>query len=126
MILSLVDLGIDRVLGDQPVEVTPSDLRLLGGQGDVPPRLGEEARDRLALEELYRPLLRTEEALLAGDADRAPFLQVQRQMRETNLPGGREHHRALDDVLELAQVARPRIARQEVERFRREPVDLLV
>src|SRR5262245_59867059 len=112
MILSLLNLRINRVLGDEPVEVTPGYLRLLGGQGDVASGLGQEARDRLTLEELNRALLGVEEAFLARDTDRAHLLEVERQVRQTNLPSRCEDDRALDDVLELAQVARPRIARQ--------------
>src|SRR4029453_18015962 len=126
MILSLVNLRIYRVLGDEPVEITPGDLRLLRGQGDVATGLGQEARDGLALEELNRALLGVEEAFLTRYADRAPLLEVERQMRQTNLSGRCEDDRALDDVLELAQVARPRIARQEIERFGGESVDLLI
>ena len=48
------------------------------------------------------------------------------QMPGVDLVALRQHDRPLDDVLELAQVARPGVPPQQIERLRGEPVHLLV
>ena len=55
-----------------------------------------------------------------GEAEALPVERVRLEDRV-----GREDHRALDGVLELAHVARPLVALEHLERLRREPADLL-
>src|SRR5262249_53871077 len=44
-----------------------------------------------------------------------------RKILELQCASPSEHHGSFDDVLELAHVARPRVARQLIERFSRDP-----
>ncbi len=107
----------------QPVlDLPDADPEDLGG-----PRRGaahhlEGPQDRLALD-LVERRAGDERARGALARPRAP--ERRRQVVGGQLRPLAEHHRALDDVLELADVARPVVGEQRVERARREAADLL-
>src|SRR6266404_251682 len=101
-------LRVYRVLGQESVEVSPGDTGLLSGNRDVPALLG------------------LDEPLLGGDLDRARVPKIEREVGHLHLLIRGQHHGPLDDVLELAEVAGPAVAPQEVEGILREAVDLLV
>src|SRR2546425_13319533 len=84
----------------------------------VPPDALEHAQDVLALELLHR--LPERRAGVLGEA-RARVRQrdVERDVLELDDVALREHDRAMHDVLQLAHVPRPVVARQHLERARR-------
>src|SRR5215510_920939 len=119
-------LRIHAVLRDQAVEVPTGDARTLGCGGDIAPRLTEKACDGVLLEPGYGTLLGLLEALPALHGRGGILLEMERQERDLDLPTGCENHRPLDDVLQLPEIPRPRIALQQIERFGSEAVHLLV
>src|SRR5262245_19940378 len=100
------------------MEISSSNARALGGEGDVSPRFGEKADERLSLEQGDDPRLSVQKTLLGSHADRGRFLAVEVQMLDLDLSARGEHDGALDAVLELPEIAGPRIALHEVERLR--------
>src|SRR5260370_7278133 len=119
-------LRVYRVLGQEPVEVSPGDTGLLSGNRDVPAGLGQEAGDGLLLKHRDHALLGLDEPLLGGDLDRARVPKIEREVGHLHLLIRGQHHGPLDDFLELAEVAGPAVAPQEVQGILRAPVPLFV
>ena len=94
----------------------------LGGAGDVAPAVGEDARDDAALEGVagVGERLAREEVGLALASGAGNAQDVAREVfRPDDGPVG-EEERPLDDVLQLADVARPGAPLQLLDRLRRE------
>src|SRR5712691_4693664 len=119
-------LCFDSVFQYEAMEIAASDPGSPGRHRDIAAGLGQQAADGLTLEESQGPGAGLQESLARPERHRRGLLQVQRKMSNLDLATRGQHHRALDDVLELAQIAGPRIALEEVERFRGEAVHALV
>src|SRR5262245_5009435 len=114
------------VLRYEPMEVSSRDARPLSCKGYVPLRLSQEADHGLALEQPDDSRLALMEGLVRRHNDGTRLLAVKQQMLDLDLSARGQHHRALDAVLELPEIARPRIALHDVERLGGEAVHLLV
>src|SRR5205809_373449 len=94
-----------RVLEQQSMEISARNSCLLRGRGDVAARFRQEPDHSVALEDRDHPFLGLQEASLGSDPHRAELLQVKGEMGDFDLTAGREDHRPLDAILQLAQVA---------------------
>src|SRR6266404_8707780 len=92
----------DSVFQDEAVEITAGDPGSPGRHRDIAARLDEQAADGLALEESQGAGAGLEESLARPERRRRGLLQVQGEVNDLDLATRRQHHRALDDVLELA------------------------
>jgi len=91
----------------------------------LPPASPRSARWPLARR--AQPRAPSLEKTLAGlHGDWNALLQMEREERDLDLAAGREDDGPLDDVLQLSQVAGPRIALEQIERLRSEAVNFLL
>src|SRR5688572_13317464 len=101
---------------DQPRQVRALEPERLGGARLVAGAPLERAPDERALELLDALVERPDVRVVAVEpAARGPRL-AERELARLDLRAGAEHDRALDRVLELADVAAPLVPHQEVER----------
>src|SRR5215471_4314588 len=108
------------------MEVSPGDTCLPRGRRHVTTGLAQKARDGLAFEVGDGSLFRFDKAFAGAQGGWSALLEMQREERNLDLSARRQHDRPLDDVLELSQIAGPRIALEEIESLWGEPVHLLV
>src|SRR5687767_2678567 len=109
---------VDAVFGQEMVEITAGYTCELRRDRDIASTFGQQPRDRLPLELSNDPILARDEALFRRhpDTERGRSLYVQGEMDRLDHAFG-EYDGALDGVLELAQIAGPRITLEEVQRF---------
>ena len=107
---------------------------------DVAVRLRERAAHELALEAAHRDLHVLLQAAFAGERGRrgprpaggtgigtaGAAAHLGREVLDAELLRVAEEHRALDDVLELADVAGPRVVAEHIERLRLDAADVLL
>src|SRR6266436_8410050 len=129
--MSLVSLTpksfhIESVLHDEAVEIPTRNTGEFGRRGNIATRLAEKSGDCVALEAGDGAALGFEEAFTTLQRGWCVLLEMQREQRHLDLAARREHHRPLDDIFQLTEVARPRIALEEIERLGGEAVHLLV
>src|SRR5713226_9310974 len=110
----------------EPMEVPSRDPGFLGCRRYVAATLPQESQHRLTLELANKPLLASEESVLGRSRHGSGLLQVQGKVLGLDRPIAGQHDRPLDDVLQLAQVARPRIPIQQIQGVGRDPLHLLV
>src|SRR5262245_55652626 len=108
------------------MKVPPGNPRPPRGSRHVTAGLAEKPCDGLALEVGNGSLLPLDEALAGAEGGWSALLEMQREERNLHVAARRQNDRPLDDVLELPQIAGPRVALEEIESLGGEPVHLLV
>src|SRR6266498_6142137 len=118
MCLTPKTLHIEAVLHDEAVEISTRNTGALGRRGNIATRLAEKSGDCVALEAGDGTALGFEEAFTTLQRGWCVLLEMQGEQRHLDLATGREHHCPLDDIFQLTEVSRPRIALEEIERLR--------
>src|SRR5437867_11336498 len=101
--------GRYSMLEEKSVKVSTCNSRFLRGGGYVATTLPEEAQDRLTLELADQPLLARDKPVFGRNREASGLLQMKRKMLGLDRPIAGQDDRPLDDVLELTEVAWPRI-----------------
>src|SRR5262249_53486799 len=109
--------ALESVVGEPPIERRARQPERLGGVRDITTRATERALNQMALDLLEGHLFQAR-ALAA-------IARAQRQIGGIDDFVLGQEYRALDDVLELANVAGPGVIEQRLHGFGRETPDLL-
>src|SRR5882724_5399282 len=86
-------LCFDSVFQYEAMEIATGDPGSPGRHRDIAARLGQQAADRLALEESQGAGAGLQESLARPERHRRGLLQVQRKMRDLDLATRGQHHR---------------------------------
>jgi hypothetical protein len=95
-------LCFDSIFQYEAMEIAAGDPGSPGRHRDITAGLRQQPADGLTLEESQGPGAGLQESLARPERRRRGLLQVQRKMSDVDLATRGQHHRALDDVLELA------------------------